>query len=216
MQPRALKRTIAEQQLCRSQGYGAGDLILPPPGGGGGATVYVNARVWTGDADVSGARAIYLQHRRAQQGASLCDRPLTTTTARPPAHLPARTQQQKLADAFTVGAKGRFAFVGRRSEAIRAAGPHARFVDLAGRHVLPGLVDGRAHLIQGGLSMRGCGLRNLTTWELVARRVQAAAGESPLPHSSVCCARAAACRVAAIPRAVGNPPAQPPSSLAHC
>lgn len=47
---------------------------------------------------------------------------------------------------------GRFVAVGDEAEAMRHAGEATRIVDLAGRTVVPGLVDSHTHLIRGGLN----------------------------------------------------------------
>lgn len=47
---------------------------------------------------------------------------------------------------------GRFAAVGSDAEAMALAGPATRVIDLAGRSVLPGLIDNHLHIIRGGLN----------------------------------------------------------------
>ncbi len=48
---------------------------------------------------------------------------------------------------------GRFAAVGTDAEVRRLAAPETRVIDLAGRTVLPGLVDGHAHMDREGLKL---------------------------------------------------------------
>src|SRR5580704_11086124 len=47
---------------------------------------------------------------------------------------------------------GVFTAVGRDSDVMRSAGPDTRIIDLAGRRVLPGLIDNHLHIIRGGLN----------------------------------------------------------------
>ena len=45
--------------------------------------------------------------------------------------------------------------VGRSDEVLRSVGPSAERIDLAGRTLLPGLIDSHAHPVEGGLSLTG-------------------------------------------------------------
>jgi predicted amidohydrolase YtcJ len=60
---------------------------------------------------------------------------------------------------------GRFTHVGSTQEVLALAGPGTRRIDLAGRPVLPGLIDNHLHLIRGGLNfnmeLRWDGVRSL-------------------------------------------------------
>jgi predicted amidohydrolase YtcJ len=60
---------------------------------------------------------------------------------------------------------GVFTAVGRDSDVMRSAGPDTRIIDLAGRRVLPGLIDNHLHIIRGGLNynmeLRWDGVRSL-------------------------------------------------------
>jgi predicted amidohydrolase YtcJ len=47
---------------------------------------------------------------------------------------------------------GLFTAVGRDSDVMKSAGPDTRIIDLAGRRVLPGLIDNHLHIIRGGLN----------------------------------------------------------------
>ena len=74
------------------------------------------------------------------------------------------------------------AVVGDKIEAVGDAaeikawiGPHTRVVDLAGRAVSPGLVDGHCHLYELGRFLDQIDLRGAATPEEVAARVKAAA-----------------------------------------
>jgi len=55
------------------------------------------------------------------------------------------------ADAVAVK-DGRFTHVGEAREILPLAGPRTRVIDLAGRPVLPGLIDNHLHIIRGGLN----------------------------------------------------------------
>jgi predicted amidohydrolase YtcJ len=60
---------------------------------------------------------------------------------------------------------GRFTAVGHDHEVMALAGPDTRTIDLAGRRVLPGLIDNHLHVIRGGLNfnmeLRWDGVRSL-------------------------------------------------------
>jgi predicted amidohydrolase YtcJ len=60
---------------------------------------------------------------------------------------------------------GKFVAVGTNADVIRLAGPATRLIDLAGRRVLPGLIDNHLHIIRGGLNfnmeLRWDGVRSL-------------------------------------------------------
>jgi len=66
----------------------------------------------------------------------------------------------RIVDALAVK-DGRFIAVGGGPEMLRAADAHTRIIDLEGRSVIPGLIDGHAHLDREGLrtilpSLAGC------------------------------------------------------------
>jgi predicted amidohydrolase YtcJ len=60
---------------------------------------------------------------------------------------------------------GKFVAVGANADIIPLAGPGTRMIDLAGRRVLPGLIDNHLHIIRGGLNfnmeLRWDGVRSL-------------------------------------------------------
>ncbi|WP_238940618.1 amidohydrolase, partial [Pseudoroseomonas ludipueritiae] len=60
---------------------------------------------------------------------------------------------------------GRFSAVGDAAAILPTAGPNTRVVDLAGRRVIPGLIDNHLHVIRGGLNfnmeLRWDGVRSL-------------------------------------------------------
>lgn len=62
---------------------------------------------------------------------------------------------------------GRFAAIGSESSVMRAAPADAQHIDLEGRRVVPGLIDGHTHLVRGGLTynleLRWDGVRSLAT-----------------------------------------------------
>src|ERR1700747_3166091 len=47
---------------------------------------------------------------------------------------------------------GVFTAGGSDSDVMQSAGPDTRIIDLAGRRVLPGLIDNHLHIIRGGLN----------------------------------------------------------------
>src|SRR3974390_1127327 len=53
---------------------------------------------------------------------------------------------------------GRIAYVGTDAGVERLIGKSTRVVDLAGRMVMPGLVDGHMHPLEGGASLLKCNL----------------------------------------------------------
>lgn len=53
---------------------------------------------------------------------------------------------------------GRIAYVGTDAEAARYIGPTTQLVDLAGKFVMPGIVDGHAHPQKGGQILASCSL----------------------------------------------------------
>ena len=66
---------------------------------------------------------------------------------------------------------GRIAYVGSDSEARALAGPHTRLIDLGGRMLMPGLVDGHMHPLEGGAVLLECNLNyeRLTVAQLQSR-----------------------------------------------
>jgi predicted amidohydrolase YtcJ len=60
---------------------------------------------------------------------------------------------------------GRFAAVGHDRDVMKLAGSSTKIIDLAGRRVLPGLIDNHLHIIRGGLNfnmeLRWDGVRSL-------------------------------------------------------
>ena len=82
------------------------------------------------------------------------------------------------AEAFAVRA-GRFVYVGSRegAEALRGAGTQT--LSLAGRTVLPGLIDAHLHATSVGLALHEADLTRAGTYEEVVRRTVAFARTSP-------------------------------------
>jgi predicted amidohydrolase YtcJ len=70
-----------------------------------------------------------------------------------------------VADAVAIK-DGVFMAVGRATEIMPLVGPNTRVIDLAGRRVLPGLIDNHLHIIRGGLNfnmeLRWDGVRSLS------------------------------------------------------
>ena len=86
--------------------------------------------------------------------AKLSDRPLVFANG------PILTQDPSLPLAQGVAVRGtRIAFVGSAVDAIAAAGPGAKIVDLGGRPPLPGFIDDHTHFVWGGEHLLGIDLR---------------------------------------------------------
>ena len=80
------------------------------------------------------------------------------------------TQQDEMRRAEAVVTRGnRILFVGTNEDALAAAGPGARVVDLGGRCMLPGFIDGHTHFVQGGMHLQGVDLRPCRSEEEFAR-----------------------------------------------
>jgi predicted amidohydrolase YtcJ len=67
--------------------------------------------------------------------------------------------------------RGRIVYVGSDAGVERMVGPSTRIVDLGGRMLMPGLVDGHLHPVEGGLGLLKCnlGYASLTVEEFQAR-----------------------------------------------
>lgn len=74
---------------------------------------------------------------------------------------------------------GRVQAVGGDEEILALAGAGTRRVDLAGRLVVPGLMDAHTHFIGGGFELSGVQLRDAATPEEFARRIGAYAEAHP-------------------------------------
>src|SRR5688500_3262930 len=75
-----------------------------------------------------------------------------------------------LASSIAVRA-GRVVFVGSDAEARALTGPGTRVVDLAGKTVIPGLIDAHAHLLGLGTSLRRVNLVGAASYQEVISRV---------------------------------------------
>ena len=75
-----------------------------------------------------------------------------------------------LASSIAVRA-GRIVFVGSDAEARALTGSNTRVVDLAGKTVVPGLIDAHAHLLGLGTSLRRVNLVGATSYQEVVSRV---------------------------------------------
>lgn len=82
------------------------------------------------------------------------------------------------AEALSV-AQGRILTVGRISEVKPQIGPHTRVIDLAGRSITPGLVDGHCHLAGLGRALEQLDLRGTKHPEEVAEAVAQEAQKRP-------------------------------------
>src|SRR6201996_7637575 len=78
-----------------------------------------------------------------------------------------------LAEAVAI-TDGRFSAVGRDADIMPLAGPRTQRINLAGRAVLPGLIDNHLHIIRGGLNfnmeLRWDGVRSLADAMSMLRR----------------------------------------------
>ncbi len=78
---------------------------------------------------------------------------------------------------------GRFTAVGDDAEVMNHAGPGTRVIDLGGRRVIPGLIDGHTHLIRGGLNynleLRWDGVPSLAD---AMRMLRAQVARTPAPQ----------------------------------
>ena len=75
-----------------------------------------------------------------------------------------------VAEAFAVRA-GRIAFVGSSRGALALVGPRTERLDLAGRTVIPGMVDAHAHLLGLGQALRTVNLVGTRSYDEVIARV---------------------------------------------
>lgn len=83
-----------------------------------------------------------------------------------------------LAEAFAVR-DGQIAFVGSTREARALAGPNTREMDLAGRTVIPGMVDAHAHFAGLADKLSTVDLVGVTSYEALIARVVARAATVP-------------------------------------
>ncbi|HEV8400152.1 MAG TPA: amidohydrolase [Gemmatimonadales bacterium] len=84
-----------------------------------------------------------------------------------------------VAEAFAVRA-GRIAFVGSSRGALALVGPRTERLDLAGRTVIPGMVDAHAHLLGLGQALRTVNLVGTRSYdEVIARVVERAKTARP-------------------------------------
>lgn len=77
----------------------------------------------------------------------------------------------------TVVREGRFVFVGAERDASVPAGIET--LDAGGRLVVPGFIDGHAHLLQTGFAMRGVALKDVPSPEEAAGRVAERVAKTP-------------------------------------
>ena len=71
---------------------------------------------------------------------------------------------------------GRFTFLGTSSDAPEQDG---KTVDAEGRLVVPGLIDGHAHLMRTGMAMQGVDLKGVESVEVAVSRVAERAAKTP-------------------------------------
>jgi predicted amidohydrolase YtcJ len=74
---------------------------------------------------------------------------------------------------------GRVVWVGEAAGVAPYRGPRTRVVDLAGRTVIPGMIDAHAHLFGLGQSLRAVDLTGTRSYDEVVRRVAERAGTLP-------------------------------------
>jgi predicted amidohydrolase YtcJ len=84
------------------------------------------------------------------------------------------TQRRETPRAEAVVTRGnRILFAGTTDDALAAGGPGARVVDLGGRCMLPGFIDGHTHFVQGGMHLEGVNLRACRSAEDFAATLKA-------------------------------------------
>ncbi|MFG2521453.1 amidohydrolase [Streptomyces sp. NPDC048527] len=88
------------------------------------------------------------------------------------------SDQRTWADSLVV-VGDRLAYVGDGATAVRVAGPDALIHDLGGSTVLPGFVDGHAHVVGTGEAAAQVDLWGANTVEEIQRRIRTWAGENP-------------------------------------
>ncbi|MFF1353457.1 amidohydrolase [Streptomyces sp. NPDC058297] len=88
------------------------------------------------------------------------------------------SDQRTWADSLVV-VGDRLAYVGDGATAARVAGPDALIHDLGGSTVLPGFVDGHAHVVGTGEAAAQVDLWGANTVEEIQRRIRTWAGENP-------------------------------------
>ena len=76
-------------------------------------------------------------------------------------------------------ADGRIVYAGPDSGADKLAGPSTKIVDLHGRMVLPGFHDSHVHLMEGGVGMTLCNLKDIQTPEEVLAEIRKYAAAHP-------------------------------------
>jgi predicted amidohydrolase YtcJ len=76
-------------------------------------------------------------------------------------------------------ADGKVLAVGSDAEVEELAGPSTERIDLAGRRVVPGFMDGHTHFVTGGFELAGVQLRDAATPEEFARRIGEFAAQHP-------------------------------------
>jgi predicted amidohydrolase YtcJ len=74
---------------------------------------------------------------------------------------------------------GRVAFVGSTREALLLRGPSTQVMDLAGRIVIPGMVDAHAHLFGLGTFLRDIDLTDTRSFDAIVARVAGRAKDLP-------------------------------------
>lgn len=74
---------------------------------------------------------------------------------------------------------GRVAFVGSTREALLLRGPSSQVIDLAGRTVIPGMVDAHAHLFGLGEFLRNIDLTDTRSFDAIVSRVAARVKDVP-------------------------------------
>ena len=74
---------------------------------------------------------------------------------------------------------GRVAFIGSTREALLLRGPSTQVLDLAGRTVIPGMVDAHAHLFGLGTFLRDIDLTDTRSYDAIVSRVAARVKDVP-------------------------------------
>ncbi|MEJ7810360.1 MAG: amidohydrolase [Gemmatimonadaceae bacterium] len=122
----------------------------------------------------TGIVALALRSATAQQPAGATTAELIVTNGR----IYTADDTRPVATAMAV-AGGRVLFVGSDRGALALRGPTTRTLDLAGRTVIPGMVDAHAHLLDLGIALRSVDLVGTTSYAQVIAKVQARAKDAP-------------------------------------
>lgn len=109
----------------------------------------------------------------------------TTSFSADPADLVLRggkvvTIDDRLPEAEAIAVRGeRIALVGTAAEISQHIGPQTRVIELAGRMVMPGFIEGHGHFLSLGDSKRKLDLSKAATWEEIVTLIAKEAAKAP-------------------------------------